>query len=222
MVTIRWCRNLAVRKISRTYRLAMTICRPMAWWGRLEVTGLDVIPDQGPLLIACNHDSHWDPVMIGIAALRKRQIRALAKSSLWDVPGLSPILNAMGQIPIVRGSGDTEALRRAIDELKRGVCIGIFPEGTISRGHEMRARSGIGRLAQEVPEARIVLITIEDSSSFAAFPRRPRVKVTFFEPALGQARPDEDPGEIAVRLVREVRELVPPVAAGRRAKALGS
>lgn len=209
-------------ELSRTYRFAMAICRPIAWWGRLRVSGLEAIPDQGPLLIVGNHDSHWDPVIIGIAALRKRQIRALAKSSLWDVPGLSPILNGMGQIPIVRGSGDTEALRRAIEELEGGACVGIFPEGTISRGQAMRARSGVGRLAQQVPSAKIVLATTEDSGSFAAFPRRPRVRVSFLEPASGQARPDEDPGEIAMRLVKELRDLVPPVAAGRRAKALNS
>ncbi len=209
-------------EVSRTYRFAMAICRPVAWWGRLEVSGLEVIPDEGPVLIVGNHDSHWDPVMIGIAALRRRQIRALAKSSLWDVPGLSPILNGMGQIPIVRGSGDTEALRRAIRELEGGACIGIFPEGTISRGQAMRARSGAGRLALQVPEARIILATTEDSGTLAAFPRRPRVKVSFLEPASGQARPDDDPGEIAKRLIKELRDLVPPVAAGRRAKALGS
>jgi 1-acyl-sn-glycerol-3-phosphate acyltransferase len=123
----------------------------------------------------------------------------------------------MGQIPIVRGAGDAEALRRAIVELRLGSCIGVFPEGTRSRGRVMRARSGVGRLALEVPEARIVLVAISGTTDFARFPRRPRVRLRFFEPEGGQARPDEDPGELSARLLAELRAVVPPAAAGRAA-----
>src|SRR5690349_24521929 len=103
---------------TRTYRLAMALSRPIAWWGRLRVEGLESVPESGPLLIVGNHDSHWDPVMVGVAALRRRQIRALAKSDLWKVRGLAPVLNGMGQIPIDRGAGDAQALGRAIEVLR--------------------------------------------------------------------------------------------------------
>jgi 1-acyl-sn-glycerol-3-phosphate acyltransferase len=95
-----------MRERTRTYRAVMALSRPVALWGRLEVEGLESVPASGPLLIVGNHDSHWDPVMIGIAALRHRQIRALAKAQLWDVRGLGPVLNGMGQIPIERGKCD--------------------------------------------------------------------------------------------------------------------
>ncbi len=88
------------------YRVAMAVCRPVAAWGRLQVEGLELLPESGPLLVVGNHDSHWDPVMVGVAAIRRRQIKALAKSTLWDVKGLAPVLNGMGQIPIERGAGD--------------------------------------------------------------------------------------------------------------------
>ena len=117
----------------------------MRLWGRLEVEGLEHVPAEGPLIIAGNHDSYWDPVVIGIAAMKRRQIRALAKSSLWKVKGLAPLLDGMGQIPIERGTGDRDALRRAIEELRGGACVGVFPEGTRSLGRELRARSGLGR-----------------------------------------------------------------------------
>jgi 1-acyl-sn-glycerol-3-phosphate acyltransferase len=198
------------------YRIAMAVSRPAAVWGRLDVQGLDVLPQSGPLLVVGNHDSHWDPVMVGVAAIRRRQIKALAKSTLWDVRGLAPVLDGMGQIPIERGAGDKQALSRAIEELRRGACIGVFPEGTRSRGKVLRARSGVGRLALEVPETKLVLVAIEGTTGFTKFPRRPRIGVRFFEPAGGQARPDEQPGELAVRLLSEVRALVPPIAAGRK------
>lgn len=202
------------------YRVAMAVNRPVAWWGRLRVEGLDALPESGPVLVVGNHDSHWDPVMVGIAAVKRRQIRALAKAELWDVRGLAPILHGMGQIPIERGSGDTQALARAIEELRAGACIGVFPEGTRSRGKVLRARSGVGRLALEVPEARLVCVAIEGTADLTGFPRRPRVRVRFFEPAGGQARPGEDPADLSARLLAEIRALVPPALSYRkRAKA---
>lgn len=197
----------------------MAVCRPAMIWGRLRVQGLEALPKSGPVLVVGNHDSHWDPVTVGVAAIRRRQIKALAKSDLWKVRGLAPVLDGMGQIPIVRGAGDAMALARAIEELQGGACIGVFPEGTRSRGRVMRARSGVGRLALEVPETKLVCVAVEGTTDFTRFPRRPRVSARFFEPAEGQARPGEQPGELAARLLAEIRALVPPAAAGRKPKA---
>lgn len=198
------------------YRTAMAVCKPVALWGRLRAEGLEALPESGPVLVVGNHDSHWDPVMVGISAIRRRQIKALAKAELWDVRGLSPVLNGMGQIPIQRDAGDAGALTRAIEELRRGACIGVFPEGTRSRGKVLRARSGIGRLALEVPEAKLVCVAIEGTSDLTGFPRRPKLKIRFFEPAGGQAQPGEEAGELAVRLLAEIRALVPPSISARK------
>ncbi len=204
------------REPSPMYRVAMAVCKPAMLWGGLRVEGLEVLPESGPVLVVGNHDSHWDPVTVGVAAIRRRQIKALAKSDLWKVRGLAPVLNGMGQIPIERGAGDAAALAQAIEELRRGACIGVFPEGTRSRGKVLRARSGVGRLALEVPEAKLVCVAIEGTTGFTSFPRRPRVSTRFFEPAGGQARPDEQPGELSARLLAEIRGFVPPVAMGRK------
>jgi 1-acyl-sn-glycerol-3-phosphate acyltransferase len=206
-----------LKEPTRTYGLAMAACRPaIAAWGRLEAEGLDALPASGPALVVGNHDSHWDPVTVGVAAIRRRQIRALAKSTLWDVRGLAPVLNGMGQIPIERGAGDAGALARAIEELRGGACIGVFPEGTRSRGEVLRARSGVGRLALEVPEAKLVCVAIGGTSEMTGFPRRPRLRARFFEPAGGQARPGEGPGELSARLLAEIRALVPPSISWRK------
>ena len=196
------------------YRTAMAVCKPVALWGRLQAEGLEALPERGPVLVVGNHDSHWDPVMVGISAIRRRQIKALAKAELWDVRGLSPVLNGMGQIPIQRESGDAGALTRAIEELRRGACIGVFPEGTRSRGKVLRARSGVGRLALEVPEAKLVCVAVEGTSDLTGFPRRPRLRVELFLPT-ATSRAGEDHAALAARLLDEIRERVPPVAAGR-------
>ncbi len=97
-----------------------------------------------------------------------------------------------------------------------GACIGVFPEGTRSRGKVLRARSGVARLALEVPEAKLVCVAIEGTSDLTGFPRRSRIRVRFFDPSGGQARPDEQPDELAVRLLAEIRKLVPPSVSFRK------
>ncbi len=209
-------KSYSPKPITGTYRAAMAVCRPIvSGWGRLEVTGREVLPLSGPLLIAGNHDSYYDTISIGIGGLPRRQIQALAKDALWKFPGLAPVLNGMGQIPISRGTGDAGALERAIEELRAGACIGVFPEGTRSKGEELRARSGFGRLAEAVPEARIVLVTVEGTTDFVRFPKRPHVRVNFFEPDGGQRHEDESPGELSARLLAEIRAKVPPARSGR-------
>jgi 1-acyl-sn-glycerol-3-phosphate acyltransferase len=211
-----------VERITPAYRAVMAITTPaVRWWGRLEVTGLEHIPLDGPVLLAGNHDSYWDPVAVGIAGLPRRQIRALAKSSLWK-PGIGAVLDGMGQIPIDRGGGDARALERAIEELRAGACIGIFPEGTRSLGRGLRARGGIGRLAQAVPEAEIVSCTVQGTVDIPKFPAdRPHVRVSFFPPAGGGLGDGEEPGEFSARLLAEIRARAPIAVAGRkRARAL--
>ena len=116
----------------------------------------------------------------GIAAMARRQIRALAKSSMWKNKLLGAVLTGMGQIPIERGSGDSGALDRAIEELRKGACIGIYPEGTRSLGRALRARGGVGYMARAVPEATIVGVACNGTVAIPRFPRaRPHVRVEF-------------------------------------------
>jgi 1-acyl-sn-glycerol-3-phosphate acyltransferase len=202
---------------TRAYRIAMRVCGPIVRrWGRLDVEGLEHMPAHGPVLLAGNHDSYWDPVAIGVAALPRRQIRALAKSSLWKIKGLDRVLDGMGQIPIDRGSGDQNAMGRAVEELRAGACIGIFPEGTRSLGRELRARSGFGRLAQAVPEAAVVCVAVSGTVDIPRFPKRPRVHVRFFRPAEGGLSNGEEPTSLAPRLLAEIRGHAPIACAGRR------
>ena len=205
-----------MRESTRTYRIAMAVNLPVARWARLEVSGVETLPASGPLLLVGNHDSHWDPVMIGFAARKRRMIRALAKSQLWDVRGLAPVLNGMGQIPIVRGAGDAQALSNAVEALREGSCVGVFPEGTRSKGRVMRARSGVGRLALEVPEAHVSCVAVSGTTDLTGFPKRPRIKVRFFDPAGGQPRADEDPADLSARLLAEIRAISPPTISIRK------
>jgi 1-acyl-sn-glycerol-3-phosphate acyltransferase len=208
---------VAMSTASPAYRFVMALSTPaVKWWGRLDVSGLEHLPAEGPVLLAGNHDSYWDTVTIGIAGLPKRQVKALAKSSLWK-PGIGKVLDGMGQIPIERGKGDQGAIQRAIDELRGGSCIGVFPEGTRSLGRELPARSGFGRLAEAVPEAQIVCCTVVGTVDIPKFPKsRPDISVRFFRPSGGGLQPGESHRDFGTRLLTEIRAAAPVAQAGRR------
>ncbi len=207
-----------IERVSPAYRGVMIASTPgVVWWGRLQVTGLDLLPLQGPLLAVGDHDSYWDTVATGIAGMPRRQIRALAKASMWRNKVLGVILSGMGQIPIERGSGDSGALDRAIEQLRAGACIGIYPEGTRSLGRALRARSGIGYLARAVPEATIIGVACNGTVAIPRFPRaRPHVRVEFFEFDRPAIAPDETPQEYATRLLAQLRQRAPIEVAGRK------
>ena len=199
-------------RIAPVYRAVMAAAGPIVrWWGRLEVVGLENLPTQGATIVPANHDSAWDPVVIAFAARRRRQIQALAKASLWKNPLLRRVLDGMGQIPVRRGQADMDALDAAVQCLSAGGCLGIFPEGSRSQGKQLRARSGVGRLAQTVPQARIVCAAVSGTVDIARFPRRPRLKVTFFEPT--PSPPSESALQMATRLTAELRAIAPIAAA---------
>lgn len=202
------------------YRLVMAVATPIVrWWGRLEVVGADKLPKSGALLLLCNHDSYWDPVVIGVAGMPRRQIRALAKSELWDKRVLATVLNGMGQIPIERGRSDKSALDNAADALRQGSCVGVFPEGTTSRGRVTRPLSGAARLAITVPETHIVLCRVTGCVDIIRFPKRPKLRVEFFEPAEGQRHDEESPIKLIRRTMTEVRTGTPYVIPGRAKRA---
>jgi 1-acyl-sn-glycerol-3-phosphate acyltransferase len=197
------------------YRLLTLALAPLAWWGRLRGAGLEFVPETGPLLVVPNHDSQMDPIVVALALRRKRSLRFLGRAELWRNPLLGRLLYAAHQIPIKRGAQDTVALDEAIESLREGAAICIFPEGRLSRGESLRARTGVSRLAAACPEARIVLCTVSGTTDFVRFPRRPRVSVEFSVSA-ALPSPAEAAQEYASTLLAELRRGVPPAHAGRK------
>lgn len=109
------------------HRLTNLFCKVM---GKLEVEGAYHIPREGGVLIVSNHISLLDPVIVGSAA--NREIHFMARSNVFDVPGLSQLISTFNAFPVNRGRPDLGALRKTISLLGEGKAVLIFPEGTRS------------------------------------------------------------------------------------------
>lgn len=108
----------------------------------VRVEGVENIPREGPVIIACNHISLWDPIIVGCAV--RRQVCFMAKEELFNVSVLSFLLKKIGTFPVKRGKGDLSAIKNSLAVLKDGKVLGIFPEGTRSpSGDVQEAMSGI-------------------------------------------------------------------------------
>jgi len=94
---------------------------------RMKITGLENIPREGGVLLACNHVSNTDPIFAALGA--PRQVHFMAKSELWKFAPLGWIMNGVGSFPVRRGQADRQAVTRALEVLKAGAALGVFPEG---------------------------------------------------------------------------------------------
>lgn len=127
-----------------------------------EVRGREHVPSSGGLIVASNHISYWDPVLVGVASVR--ELHFLAKEELFRPPLFGPMIRAFNSIPIRRGAVDMRGLTQAMDVLRAGKALIVFPEGTRSRDGELHeARPGIGMLAVATG-ARIVPVYVEHSN----------------------------------------------------------
>ncbi len=112
---------------------------------RFRAIGAERVPLDGPLIVACNHVSYFDPPSLGAAA--PRQVRFMAKQELFAVPLLGPILRGLDSYPVDRSRGDVSAIKRSLDVLRQGAAVGIFPEGTRNTSGTVKAQMGVGLLA---------------------------------------------------------------------------
>jgi 1-acyl-sn-glycerol-3-phosphate acyltransferase len=140
------------------YRFAeMTLRPPIALWFNWHFEGMGHVPREGPVLVACNHISYFDPLAHALMVIRAgRRPRFLAKKELYSNPLLKLVLEGAGQIPVERGSGSVAPVEEARSALKQGECVMVYPEGTITKNPDhtpMQGRTGVARLtlSSEVP-----------------------------------------------------------------------
>ena len=177
-----------------TFKICTKIAIPVLnLVGKKQWRGGENIPKSGKVIIASNHVSYLDVLFFAHFLFRNgRAPRFIGKEGVFKVPVIGKILLAAGQIPVMRESKDAaKALQHAIKLLEAGHCLGVYPEGTLTRdpeGWPMVAKTGLARLAiitqtPVVPVAQwgsqIVMPTYE--KKIKLFPRT-RIKVLAGKP----------------------------------------
>lgn len=200
----------AVLKVLVT-RVALSIWRP-------RIEGLENFPTKGPVILASNHLSFIDSILIPL--ITPRRVAFLAKSEYWTSPGIKGrfmkgFFTGIGALPIKRGEhrGAQATLDTALEIVESGVAFGIYPEGTRSRdGRLYRARVGVGWLALKsgAPVVPVGLIGTNELLPLGAkLPRFKRVTVRFGEPIL--ASEVEFPGKAVAENARARRAVADAV-----------
>jgi 1-acyl-sn-glycerol-3-phosphate acyltransferase len=138
----------------------------------LRVIGRENLINDGPAIIAANHQSYLDPPLIGVAS--PSELHYLARNTLFNNPAVGWILTHVNAIPVDRDRGDVGAFRAVLKLLKEGHRTVIFPEGTRTlTGQIQKARPGIGMI---VAKTLVPVIPARIFGSFEAWPKNGKLK----------------------------------------------
>ena len=148
---------------------------------RARVRGTEHLPKEGPVILAANHMSNWDPPLL--ACFMPRIVSYMAKEELFEHPIFGTAIRICHAFPVKRGAADRAAIKTAVQVLKGGHCLGLFPEGTRSRTGKMKkAEAGVGLIASLTDAPVVPAAIIGTDRIFANGGHFPKLKVIYGEP----------------------------------------
>src|SRR5574337_743236 len=180
-------RDLSLKKAIAyfVFNLGRLLCLVIAKVAfRLHVEGEECIPSTGPVILAANHVSFIDPVIIMVSV--RRPVRFMAKKELFRSPLFGWLLRQFGTFPIDRNRINLQAFKQATSFLEAGEVVAMFPEGTRGDGIELRpAKPGIGLIAVRTGAPVVPVLhrgTEKVLPRGAWFPRPHRIVIKFGTP----------------------------------------
>ena len=190
------------------------------WWFRLQRQGPCTVPSRGPVIVAANHITTIDPLLL-LASCPHRLIGFMAASEYYHLPVVQHLLRRNDCIPVDRDGRDLRSMRTAINHLRRGKVLGIFPEGRIpGPGAKLGPKKGVALLA--LRSGAVVVPAHISGTRWSRrvlwpFLRRHRARVRFGRPidlsAYRQLTYSRDVQlEVARLIMQRIRQLSPSVA----------
>lgn len=173
---------------------------------RPRVTGLEHVPREGGAILAANHVSFLDPLLLPLVV--PRRVMFLTKVKYIDKPMLRWFLTGAGVIPVATDdpSAVGGAVTAGVEAVRAGRLVGIFPEGTRSRdGRLHRGKTGVARIALETG---VPVIPAGITGTDLAFPRgaklpRPHPVQITFGPPITLVRPEGNPDPAQGRIATD-------------------
>lgn len=163
----------------------------------LRVSGLEHVPQGVGLVVACNHESSWDPPIVGVSINRKLEF--MAKKELFAKPLSRAVMRGLRAFPVDREGQDIGAIKEALRRLQAGRAIGIFVQGTRNAG-DAAALDGAAFLAQRAGTPLLPAAIWREGRNF-------RVA---FGPALAAAGTSRaDATALTTRVMQEINALIP-------------
>lgn len=198
----------------------ITLVRVLRW--RIDVQGLEHVPERGGAVLAFNHHSYLDLVMVGWPVVRtlRRPLRFLAKREIWSSRKVGWAVRWAEAVPVDRGSPQARAaaFAAAAEALQAGDLVAVAPEQTISASFELLPlRTGAARMAQLagvpiVPVAGWGTQRVLAKGGPKRLQARLPVTVRFGAPL--HPGPDDDPVEVTAELTRRLTRLLDAVKQG--------
>ena len=134
---------------------------------RPTVSGSEYLPRSGAAILAANHASFLDPILIGMRA--RRPVRFVVSQEFYNDPRLNAVLRWFGTIPVGGNAGIVRSFRLIADAIRRGELLGIFPEGGITRDGTMKPfHDGAALIALR---SGVPVVPIHIGGTFEALPR---------------------------------------------------
>ena len=176
---------------------------------RCEVKGVENIPLQGGMILAANHMSNWDPPLAAVFA--PRPVSYMAKQELFDIPVFGTAIRSLYAFPVKRGAADRAAIKGAMQLVKQGMCLGLFPEGTRSKDGKMhRPEAGIGLIAAKTGVPVVPAAIIGTDRMFSKQEFFPKLQLIYGQPVYfqGDVRDRECLQNFSQQIMDSVAELI--------------
>lgn len=129
---------------------------------KLQIKGKDKLPAEGPAIIAANHSSYLDPILLGLA-FYPRKLKFMAKAELFRIPLFNLLISRLGAFPVKRERVHRGALQTATELLQKKGFFSIFPEGTRHKKQLGQGQLGAALIALKT-KAPIIPVAIKDSN----------------------------------------------------------
>ncbi len=183
---------------TRLRKIALPIVRAaFSLFMEFHLEGLENYPLNGAVVLAANHVTNFDVFPMQFAL--PRPIFFMGKADLFNV-ALDALIRNLGAFPVHRGEKDEWAMRHAAKVLAHGQTLGMFPEGTRSKGRGLGvAKTGSARLALDANCPIAPMAVVGTDEFFKRFPRRARVTIKILPPIL--PRPNDTPLSMTDRLM---------------------